>query len=97
MQWQSDRQYNIGLDATLFGNKVSFTADYFNKKTTDLLFPTQPLQPAAPGAAITWKNLDGAIVNKGFEFAISSPLINQKNFGIELSLNATFIKTKFPD
>lgn len=92
LKWQSDRQYNIGLDATFFGNSLSITADYFNKKTTDLLFPTQPLQPAAPGAAITWKNLDGAIVNKGFEFAINSSLVNQKNFGIDLGVNATFIK-----
>lgn len=92
LKWQSDRQYNIGLDATLFSNRLSVTMDYFNKKTTDLLFPTEPSQPAAPGAPIQWRNLDGAIENSGLEVALNATLVNQANFGIDLGVNATFIK-----
>ncbi len=92
LKWQSDRQYNIGADMSFLKNKVSLTVDYFNKKTTDLLFPTEPIQPAAPGGAITWDNLAGEIVNKGLEVAINSTIISKEDFSFEFGVNATFIK-----
>ncbi|RYZ53650.1 MAG: SusC/RagA family TonB-linked outer membrane protein [Sphingobacteriales bacterium] len=91
LKWQSDRQYNIGLDANLFNNRVTLTADYFNKRTTDLLFPiTEPSQPALAGAVL-WRNIDGNIDNKGFEFAINSSIIRQRDFNLDLGVNATFV------
>lgn len=92
LKWQSDRQYNIGFDMTLLQNKISVTADYFNKKTTDLLFPTIPVQPAAPGGAITWANIDGEVVNKGFEIAINASIISNKDFSWDFGINGTFLK-----
>jgi TonB-dependent starch-binding outer membrane protein SusC len=92
LKWQSDRQYNIGADVTLLNNKITVTMDYFNKNTSDLLFPTEPLQPAAPGGAITWKNIDGNIINKGFEALINATIIDKKDFSVNVGVNATFIK-----
>jgi iron complex outermembrane receptor protein len=92
LKWQSDRQYNIGLDAVILHNRISFTADYFNKLTTDLLYPTFPIQPAPPGSVVTWKNLTGEISNKGFEFAVNASIVEQRNFGWTLGVNATFIQ-----
>jgi len=94
LKWQSDRQYNIGMDMSLFKNRVTFTMDYFNKRTKDLLFPSEPSQPAAPGGVIKWVNLDGNIDNKGFEFAINSEVVSKKDYGVELGVNATFIKNE---
>ena len=37
LQWETTTSFNIGLDVGLFNNKVSFTADYYKKNTTDLL------------------------------------------------------------
>ena len=92
LKWQADRQYNFGIDAGLFKSRVTITADYFNKKTTDLLFPSEPAQPAAPGNVIKWVNLDGFIENKGFEFALNSTIIKQRDFNLDFGVNATFIK-----
>jgi TonB-dependent starch-binding outer membrane protein SusC len=92
LKWQSDRQYNIGTDITLLNNKVNVTIDYFNKNTSDLLFPTEPLQPAAPGGAITWKNLKGNIVNKGLEAAVNATIVNKSDLTVSVGVNATFIK-----
>ena len=64
--------------------------DYFNKKTTDLLFPTEPIQPAAPGGAVTWKNLVGNIVNKGFEASVNAAIVSGADWGWDLGINATF-------
>ena len=94
LKWQSDRQYNIGMDMSLLKNRITFTMDYFNKRTKDLLFPSEPSQPAAPGGVIKWVNLDGNIDNKGFEFAVNSEVVSKKDYGIEIGLNATFVKNK---
>ena len=39
LKWQSDKQYNIGVDFSIFNSRISATVDYFNKTTTNLLFP----------------------------------------------------------
>ena len=94
LKWQSDRQYNVGIDATILNNRVSITADYFNKRTSDLLFPiTQPSLPAR-GDAILWRNLPGNIDNNGFEFAINSSIIRKEDFSWDLGINATFVRNE---
>ena len=92
LKWQSDRQYNIGTDITLLNNRVTFTVDYFNKKTTDLLFPSESIVPFGAAGAVTWNNLAGNIVNKGFEFAVNASIIKGSDFNWDLGVNATFIK-----
>ena len=91
LKWQADRQYGVGADIVILKNKVNITVDYFNKKTTDLLFPTEAIQPGAPGGAVTWKNLAGSIVNKGMEVAVNSTIISKKDFSWDFGVNATFI------
>jgi len=93
LKWQSDRQYNIGLDFSIFENRISGTLDYFNKATTNLLFPSAPIQPAPPDAVVRWVNLDGEIQNKGFEVLINATIIKNKDFGFDLSVNSTFLKS----
>ena len=97
LKWQSDRQYNVGVDLTAFANKLSLTIDYFNKKTTDLLFPitADPNGPIATG--ITWDNLDGYVENKGVEISANISAVNKKDFGWDFGVNASFIKNQMKD
>ncbi len=92
LKWQSDRQYNIGFDISVLKNRVSATVDYFDKLTTDLLYPTFPIQPAPPGSTVTWKNLDGKIENRGIEASVNATIVQQKDFSWDFGVNATFIK-----
>jgi TonB-linked SusC/RagA family outer membrane protein len=93
LKWQSDAQYDAGIDIALFNNRLTLTADYFYKKTTDLLYPTVPIRPSAPtDAAVTWKNLDGAIVNKGVELILGVTAVDNQRFGLSFNANATFIR-----
>ena len=94
LKWQSDRQYNIGMDMSLLKNRITVTVDYFNKRTTDLLFPSEPAQPAAPGGVIKWVNLNGNIDNKGLEAAINATVVSKKDFSWDLGVNATFVKNE---
>ncbi|WP_375418432.1 SusC/RagA family TonB-linked outer membrane protein [uncultured Hymenobacter sp.] len=92
LKWQSDEQYNAGLDVALFNNRVTLTADYFYKKTTDLLYPLSPTQPAAPGSVVQWDNLDATIVNKGVELIAGVTPVDNPRFGLSFTANATFIR-----
>lgn len=92
LKWQADTQYNFGVDLGFLDNRFGLTVDYFNKTTTDLLYPTAPIQPAAPGSVVTWRNLKGEIVNKGVEAALTSRIIDTERFGLNFNVNATFIR-----
>lgn len=97
LKWQADRQFNVGIDVALFNNRLTFTADYFNKTTSGLLFPTIPGQPAPQVQAIYWKNLDGKIINKGVEMALGTTLVSKEKVEVGLNVNATFIRNEVKD
>lgn len=67
LKWESTRQANIGLDLSVLNNRVTFTADVFQKKTFDLLLST-PI-PNTKGFDATLLNI-GNIQNNGFEFDV---------------------------
>ena len=94
LKWQSDAQWNIGLDFAVLDNRITGSFDYFNKTTTDLLFPTVPIRPSPPGSSVTWKNLEGEVVNKGFEVMINANIVRNKDFGWDFGVNASFIKNE---
>ncbi|MFC6222576.1 SusC/RagA family TonB-linked outer membrane protein [Hymenobacter artigasi] len=97
LKWQADRQYNVGIDIAAFDNRLTFTADYFNKTTSDLLFPTIPGLPAPQVQALYWKNLNGNIINKGVEMALGTTFVRSDKVDVGLNVNATFIRNEVKD
>lgn len=91
LKWQSDVQYNFGIDFLIFNNKISGTFDYFRKTTTNLLYPAVPIQPAPQNSVVRWINLPGKINNNGFEALINAAIISKKDFGFDISFNCTFL------
>lgn len=69
LTWENTDQLDIGLDFGLFNDRISVSADYFNKKTNDLLL-NLPL-PASNGFTIITKNL-GSLTNNGLEFNLTT-------------------------
>src|SRR5690606_32388693 len=37
LKWETTRQFDIGLEVAVLNNRVSLSADYYKKKTSDLL------------------------------------------------------------
>lgn len=70
LTWETTTQTNIGIDLTILKNRITFYADYYYKHTTDMLM-TATL-PAGAAAARTLVYNGGSMINKGWEFAISS-------------------------
>ena len=93
LKWQSDEQFDIGTDLALFNNRLTVTADYFYKRTTNLLYPNIPGYPAAPGGnSVIWSNLNGQIVNKGVEIIANGTIFDTPKFGFTLGGNVTFVR-----
>src|SRR5690606_29484060 len=43
IRWETTEQYNIGLDAAFFRNRLNVEADYFNRKSFDILYTNFPI------------------------------------------------------
>jgi len=68
LKWEENKSVNVGLDLGLWHGKGSFSVDWYDRKTDNLLFP-----PALPGTAGTaaspFINI-GKMSNKGIEFSL---------------------------
>ncbi|WP_103906524.1 SusC/RagA family TonB-linked outer membrane protein [Sphingobacterium lactis] len=93
LKWETTRQWNVGVDAGFFNDRISLLADYYYKKTSDLLIGLPILQSS--GFVNRFTN-SGTIENKGFEFEITSRnLVGE--FRWSTSLNMTFNRNKVLD
>jgi iron complex outermembrane receptor protein len=77
LKWERKAETDIGLDFAAFNNRLTGTFDYYNRKTTDLIFNvTVPSPPALFNRA--WKNI-GDLTGKGFEIALNYEVIRKSN------------------
>ena len=90
LKWETSTTTNVGMDFSLFTNRLTGSVDYFYKKTTDVLFEQNIVQPA-PGGKI-WINLPGYVLNKGVEIVLSGGLLSSKDMSWNISGNASFLK-----
>lgn len=86
LSWEKTNQTDIGFDASFLKNRLSVTFDYYNKKTTALLFSI-PLSQAT-GFATETTNL-GGLTNKGLELTINGTPLRSKDFSWDLNFNIT--------
>jgi TonB-linked SusC/RagA family outer membrane protein len=69
LRWETTTQNNVGVDLGLLGNKLYLSADYFDKKTSDILLPIS-LPSIAGNVSPTIVNA-GEVSNKGVELAFN--------------------------
>ncbi|MES2004931.1 MAG: SusC/RagA family TonB-linked outer membrane protein [Bacteroidota bacterium] len=91
LKWEKTKAVNIGADFTLAGGKIYGSLDYYNKKTSDVLFQTTAIQPAP--SSISFVNLkDANIINSGFELAVGATVIDKPNVTWDLNFNYAYNK-----
>jgi len=92
LKWETTRQTNFGIDMAFLENRVLFTADYYIKKTTDMLLDRPiPASVGLPGNTAT-KNI-GEMENRGVEFQVTSRnLVNELKWNTDF--NISFNKSK---
>ncbi|WET71993.1 TonB-dependent receptor [Sphingobacterium sp.] len=91
IKWETTTQNNVGLDLTFLNGRLGFTADYYVKTTTDLLYPRELAKET--GYAKVNVNL-GTIRNRGMEFVISGKPIVTPDFSWEVNGNISFERGK---
>ncbi|HTL08806.1 MAG TPA: TonB-dependent receptor [Chitinophagaceae bacterium] len=91
--WETTRQYNIGLDATVMHNRISVIANYYISKSSDLLY-RQNIS-ALSGASSIWTNLRNSnLQNSGVDLQVDVKLIDSKDLSLNFSGNITANKNK---
>lgn len=70
-------EFEAGLDAGFFNNRVSAELTYFNKTTNDLII-ARPIPPSLGFSSSPLANI-GSIVNRGLELAMNISAINTRN------------------
>ena len=82
--WETTTNLNVGLEFGLFHNRLSGSLDFYNKKTTDLLFWISV--PETTGGRGYYGNM-GDIRNTGIELTLTGSPIKTKDFEWTLSGN----------
>lgn len=87
LKWETTDQFDAGIDAAFLSNRIRITADYYIKRTKNLLNRVQ--LPASTGYSTTVQNV-GEIENKGFEFMVDADVLRSEvnwNLSANISLN----------
>jgi TonB-linked SusC/RagA family outer membrane protein len=91
LKWEINKQFDAGVDVAFLQNRLTLTADYYQKRTDDLL-ANLPI-PGSSGFSSILIN-SGSIENKGFEVAVSGSPIQSKDIQWTLSGNISRNNTK---
>ena len=98
LTWEVHKPLDIGADITVWKERVSLAADYYNRNTTSLI-QAQPLSltsgyyNATTGLATVNANI-GTMVNKGWEFQLNATPVRTKTFVWEIGFNISLNKNK---
>jgi TonB-dependent starch-binding outer membrane protein SusC len=91
LKWESTSQFDAGLDIGFFKDRISLTADYYNKQTKDLLL-SRPL-PASSGFSSITENV-GEVENKGFELSLTTQNLSEKQLSWTTTINFSVNRNK---
>lgn len=89
--WESSAQLDAGLDIAFLSNRIRLTADYYRKRTFDLLFDVNV--PQTTGYTSSLRNI-GEIENRGFEIGLNADLVSKPSFQWTTSINVTTNRNK---
>ena len=99
IQWETQDQWNVGLDLGLLNNRVNFTVDWYKKESNNMLM--QLILPSIMGTsgnsssalAAPYGNY-GNIENHGIEFALNTKPVVNKDFEWDTDFNVSINRNK---
>jgi TonB-linked SusC/RagA family outer membrane protein len=93
LRWETTAQFDAGIDVSFFSNRINIVADYYDKRTKDLLLDVQI--PGSSGFTSSLQNV-GSVKNSGLEFALNTVNFDGE-FKWKTSFNITFNKNEVLD
>lgn len=91
LKWEKTHQHNYGVDAAFLNGRISFTFDYYDKKTKDAI--NTVVLPADTGLSSGLRNA-AEISNKGFEITLGITPITAKDFYWKADISLAHNKAK---
>ena len=95
LRWEKGKNWNIGIDFSLFNNRVYGSVNYFNRKQQDLLGNYKVSVPPYLFDE-TFVNV-GTMKNTGIEIDVNFKAVNTKDFSYDLNFVGTTMKNEFVD
>lgn len=97
VKWEEVAQFDLGLDIGLLNSRLNITAEYYNKKTSDMLYwigvPISTGTNAGNGGIPTYPANIGEISNKGFDLMIQYR-DNYKDFRYDVAFTLSTNRNK---
>lgn len=99
IRWESQEQYNVGLDLGFFDGRLNLTVDAYYKRSDDMLMSMQlPSYMGTQGNGSSKlqapKGNYGSIENKGLEITLDTHPVQLKNFSWDSNFQISFNKNK---
>ena len=94
LKWETNLNFNVGIDFSLFNNRFSGSFDFFQRRSKDLLY-SRPLATSLGYTSVD-ENI-GALKNTGFEIDLKGTLIHTRDFAWRLGVNLTHYKNVVTD
>ena len=91
LKWETSEQLDFGIDLRMFNDRLGVTADYYEKKTKDLI--VTGITPSLIVGNTTSPMNAGNVKNSGFEFELSWR-DNIKDFNYSVKANIATLKNK---
>lgn len=91
LRWEKTKQVNIGVDFSLFSNRLGGSIEYYSKNTDDLL------GSVAVDPTSGWNSLQlnyASMINRGVEISLNSENIRTKDFNWGTTLNFSYNKNE---
>lgn len=95
LKWEKGKNWNIGIDFSLFNNRVYGSLNYFNRKQQDLLGNYKVSVPPYLFDE-TFVNV-GTMKNTGFEFDINVKAVKTQHFSYDFNVVGATMSNKFVD
>ena len=91
LTWEKNGNFNVGIEATVLDHRLSINAEYYNKKTTDMLLS----YPMATSTGFNGYNANvGSMRNSGFEFEVKATPIKTNDLTWNITWMGSTVKNK---
>ncbi|MBR6180723.1 MAG: TonB-dependent receptor [Prevotella sp.] len=87
LKWETTREMDLGIDLRLF-NRLSFTFDYYDKQTSDMLLKDTKLPASTGYNSVKYIN-SGKMSNKGVELRFEYQVFKNKEWTISVNANVS--------
>lgn len=87
LKWETTREMDLGIDLRLF-NRFSFTFDYYDKQTSDMLLKDTKLPASTGYNSVKYIN-SGKMSNKGVELRFEYQVLRNKVWTISVNANVS--------